>query len=172
MPEYLYGLDLSMEQTGVTIFNLETKQPIHICSIPTNKNHTHGKRLYIIAKTFTNLKETYPPKIVAIERGFSRFPTATQVIFRVHGVTNLFFREVEQIYYPPKTVKEAILNGTSTKIQVRKKIEEIYPNIKFANEDESDSFAIGLTYLIKSGLIEWKKEIKNKKVRVRKEKVK
>jgi Holliday junction resolvasome RuvABC endonuclease subunit len=169
--QYLYGLDLSMEQTGVTIFDLDTKLPIHICSISTNKNLSHGMRLYVIAKTFTNLKERFPPKLIAIERGFSRFPTSTQVIFRVHGVANLFFRDVEQIYYPPKTIKECILKGGSTKVQVRKRIEETYPDTVFANEDESDSFAIGLTYLIKNNFITWEKPEKVKKPKVKKVKV-
>jgi Holliday junction resolvasome RuvABC endonuclease subunit len=165
---YLYGLDLALEKTGVTIFDLNTNLSVYIASIVTDKKDTYGKRLYIIAKSLTDLKEKYPPKKVAIERGFSRFPISTQAIFRVHGVVNLFFREVEQIYYPPKTIKEAILKGTSTKIQVRKRIEEVYPNVVFDNEDESDSYAIGLTYLIQNKLIVWEKPIKVKKSRVKK----
>jgi Holliday junction resolvasome RuvABC endonuclease subunit len=149
-----------MENTGVTIFNLETKQPLHILSIPTNKKHTHGKRLYIIGQELIKLKDKYPPSIIAIERGFSRFNTSTQVIYRVHGLVNYLFYDVEQIYYPPKKVKEAIIRGDATKKLVRHAIESKYPDVKFDDEDQSDSFAIGITYLIENKLIEWNKKMK------------
>jgi Holliday junction resolvasome RuvABC endonuclease subunit len=149
-----------MENTGVTIFDLETKQPIHISSIPTNKKHTHGKRLYIIAQELIKLKDKYPPSVVAIERGFSRFNTSTQVIYRVHGLINYLFYDVEQVYYPPKKIKEAIIRGDASKKLVRQMIENKYPNVKFDDEDQSDSFAIGLTYLIENKLIKWNKSMK------------
>jgi Holliday junction resolvasome RuvABC endonuclease subunit len=154
---YLYGLDLSMENTGVTIFDLETMQPIHISSIPTNKKHSHGKRLYIIGQELIKLKDKYTPSVIAIERGFSRFNTSTQVIYRVHGLVNYLFYDVEQIYYPPKKVKEVIIRGDATKKLVRQAIENKYPDVKFDDEDQSDSFAIALTYLIINKLIEWNK---------------
>jgi Holliday junction resolvasome RuvABC endonuclease subunit len=157
---YLYGLDLSMENTGVTIFNLESKQPIHISSIPTNKKHTHGKRLYIIGQELIKLKDKYPPSIIAIERGFSRFNTSTQVIYRVHGLVNYLFHDIEQVYYPPKKVKEAIIRGDAAKKLVRQVIENKYPDVKFDDEDQSDSFAIGICYLIENKLIEWNKKMK------------
>jgi Holliday junction resolvasome RuvABC endonuclease subunit len=149
-----------MENTGVTIFNMENNEPIHISSIPTNKKHTHGKRLYIIAQELISLKDKNPPSIVAIERGFSRFNTSTQVIYRVHGLINYLFYDVEQVYYPPKKIKEAIIRGDATKKLVRQVIESKYPNVKFDDEDQSDSFAIGLTYLIENKLIKWSKGIK------------
>ena len=151
-----------MENTGVTIFNLETMQPIHISSIPTNKKHTHGKRLYIIGQELIELKDKYTPSVVAIERGFSRFNTSTQVIYRVHGLINYLFHDVEQIYYPPKKVKEAIVRGDATKKFVRQMIESKYPDIVFENEDESDAFAIALTYLIENKLIKWEKKMSKK----------
>jgi Holliday junction resolvasome RuvABC endonuclease subunit len=148
-----------MENTGVSIFNLETKEPIHISSIPTNKKHTHGKRLYIIGQELIKLKDRYPPSVIAIERGFSRFNTSTQVIYRVHGLVNYLFYDVEQIYYPPKKVKEVIVRGDATKKFVRQMIESNYPEVVFENEDESDSFAIALTYLIENKLISWNKKL-------------
>jgi Holliday junction resolvasome RuvABC endonuclease subunit len=148
-----------MENTGVTIFDLNTYEPIHISSIPTNKKHTHGKRLYIIAQELIKLKDKYPPSMVAIERGFSRFNTSTQVIYRVHGLINYLFYDVEQVYYPPKKIKEAIIRGDATKKLVRQMIENKYPDVKFDDEDQSDAFAIGLTYLIENKLIKWNKGI-------------
>lgn len=158
---YLYGLDLSMENTGVTIFDLESNLPIHITSIETNKKHTHGKRLYYIAQEMIRLKELYPPNVVVIERGFSRFNTSTQVIYRVHGLINYLFHDAEQVYYPPKKVKEAIIRGDAAKKLVRQVIESEYPEVKFENEDQSDSFAVALTYLIINKIIKYTKKLGN-----------
>lgn len=169
---FLYGLDLSMNNTGVTIFSLDTYEPIHICSIPTNDKEPHGKRLKYIADEINKLKEQYPPKIVAIERGFSRFNTSTQVIYRVHGLINYLFYDVEQVYYPPKKIKEAIIKGDATKLLVRKTIESKYTYVKFENEDESDSFSIALCYLISKGFIEWEKRVKKTTTKKKSSKVK
>jgi Holliday junction resolvasome RuvABC endonuclease subunit len=157
---YIYALDLSMENTGVVIFDSNTYEPIHIVSIGTNKKHSHGLRLYHIANEIHKLRELYPPSQVVIERGFSRFNTATQVIYRVHGLINYLFHDIEQVYYPPKTVKEAIIKGDASKKVVRQIIENHYPGVKFEDEDQSDAFGVGLTYLIKNKLINWKKGLK------------
>lgn len=160
LSKYLYGFDLSMECTGLTIFNLESMQPVLVTSVSTShfkKKATHGQKLKYIEDELTKISEEYPPSIITIERGFSRFNTSTQVIYRVHGVINKLYHKHEQIYYPPKTVKEAICRGDATKKYVQDTIHKVYPSIEFDNEDESDSFAVALTYLIKNELIEWDK---------------
>jgi hypothetical protein len=43
---------------------------------------------------------------------------------------------------------------------VRQVIEKHYPDVVFENEDQSDSFAIGITYLIENKLIKWDKYLK------------
>ena len=158
-----------MESTGFCIFD-DNLNPVLIDSIYTNPKLPHGKRLKIISDRMIELKKAYPANTIVIERGFSRFNMSTQVIYRVHGVCNLIFNNCEQIYYPPKTVKEAILKGNATKKQVQETIKKKYPNIVFKNEDESDAFAVGLTYFIKKGKIIWEKDIVVKKKKVKKEK--
>ena len=171
---FIYGLDLSLANTGVTIFDTETQEFVYIGSINTEKIkkkkglYHNAIKLKHIYDELAILKEKYPPHIVTIERGFSRFNTATQVIYRVHGIANLLFHDVDQIYYPPKTVKEAILKGDATKAQLQKAINTKYNDITFENEDESDSFAVCLTYLIKQGFIEWvKPELPKKRVKAK-----
>jgi Holliday junction resolvasome RuvABC endonuclease subunit len=149
-----------MDNTGVTIFEANTYEPVHITSIKTNDKHTHGKRLYTIAKELILLKDTYPPSVIVIERGFSRFNTSTQVIYRVHGLVNYLFHDVEQVYYPPKKVKEVIIRGDATKKLVRQMIEKKYQEVVFEDEDQSDSFAVALCYLIGNKLIKWNKAMK------------
>ncbi|OMD76909.1 crossover junction endodeoxyribonuclease RuvC [Paenibacillus odorifer] len=167
MSRYLYGFDLSMECTGVTVFDLDSLLPVFVASVSTShfkKSATHGQKLKYIEDEIIKIGKQYPPKVVSIERGFSRFNVSTQVIYRVHGIINKLFYAHDQIYYPPKTVKEAICRGDATKKYVQSTIHRAYPEVVFKNEDESDSFAVALTYLIKNGLIQWKKtEIKNKK---------
>lgn len=160
---FLYGLDLAMGCSGVTIFNLDTLEPVHISSIKTSDKDTHGKRLKNIADTLIGFRKSYQPSIIVIERAFSRFNTSTAAIYKVHGVTNYLFHDIEQIYYPPKTVKESVIKGDATKQFVRDMVQVAYPNVKFENEDESDSFAVALTYMIKNKYITWdKNELKNK----------
>ena len=159
-----------MESTGFCIFD-ENMNPVLIDSIPTKKSQSHGKRLKVIADKLTELKQKYPPEVIVIERGFSRFNMSTQVIYRVHGILNYIMSEFEQIYYPPKTVKEAILKGNATKKQVQEVIKNKYPDIVFKNEDESDSYAVGLTYFIKTGKLKWDKDVVVKEKKTRKKKV-
>lgn len=172
--EYIYAFDLSMGSTGLIIFDNEAN-PVLITSIPTNSKQTHGQRLKTIADRILELRKQYPTKLICIERGFTRFNMATQVIYRVHGLVNYLFSDCEQIYYPPKSVKEAIVSGDATKSQVRLEIKRRYLDVKFTIietkdkktkeirkeecEDESDAFAVGLTYFIKTGKIKWEKNL-------------
>lgn len=146
-----------MECTGVTVFDLGTMLPIHIDSISTNSKYTHGKRLYEIAKFIHEIKERYPPESISIERGFTRHNTSTQVIYRVHGLVNYLFHDIEQYYYSPKEVKEVVDSGDATKRLVQEIIKYKFPQIKFKNEDESDSFAVGICHLTKTGKLKWEK---------------
>lgn len=148
---YIYGLDLSMHDTGVTVF--DNDKPVFIGSIPTRDKDSHGVRLKQIYEYLSKLKDEYPPAVVCMERAFSRFNTSTAVIYRVHGVVNMLFSDYEQIYYPPKTIKEVILKGNATKEEVKNEILKLFPDIQFTNDDESDSFAICLTYLKKGGIL-------------------
>src|SRR5690606_34706114 len=113
--------DLSLACTGITIYDTE-KREFYISSIDTEfiKARKANKHLYLngiklkhIWDEIRKLKEEYPPQAIIIERGFSRFNTATQVIYRVHGIINLLFHDVPQIYYPPKSVKEVLVHGSA-----------------------------------------------------------
>lgn len=147
--KYIWGLDLSMSDSGIVIMDNNT--PVFIGNIPTDSKNTHGQRLKKIYDNLNVLKDEFPPKVVCIERGFNRFNISTAVLYRVHGVVNMLFYDIEQIYYPPKTIKETILKGNATKTELMNAIKKIYPNVEFKNDNESDAFAIVLTYLIKEG---------------------
>lgn len=158
-----------MTCSGVTIFDLFGNSVYigHVTTehLKTKKNFEYGERLKHVADFLLELKEKYPPEKVCIERTFNRFNISTAVLYRVHGVAHYIFQDVEQIYYAPKEIKATILNGKATKKQIQDEIKRRYPNIKFneiklkkdkkkeESKDESDSFAIGLTYFIKNKII-------------------
>lgn len=156
---YIYGLDLALGCTGITIFNAETYKPVYVGSIKTtsssfNKENEEMRNPIKLKHHFDEINKLiamYPPTAVAIERGFTKFNTATQVIYRVHGIYNLAFAGYPNVYYPPKTVKETIYKGTAEKVELKSIIEERF-DVTFTNTDESDSFAVALTYLIKNGM--------------------
>ena len=145
-----------MSNTGIAIFNIDTYKPILITSVKTNNKNTHGERLHNQRDYMERLIKIYPPHEVAIERGFSHMNTTTQVIYRVHGVTNELFYKYPQFYYPPATVKKIIgKNGRAKKEVIQKNILKKYPDMNFNNNDESDAVAIALTHLIKKHNMKW-----------------
>lgn len=145
--QYIYGLDLSMSDTGVTIFDGD--KPVFIGSIATNPKKTHGERLKEIYDFLSFLKDKYTPDVVCIERGFNRFNKSSEAVWKTHGIVNLLFYDKEIIYYSPTTVKATLVSGKASKEELENRILELYPDVKFRNNDESDSFAIVLTHLYK-----------------------
>lgn len=178
---YIWGLDISMSCTGLTIYDLEANKFVEVTSFSTEKirmvkalrgRHLNAVKLKAIHDWCMEMREKYPPYDVAIERMFSRFNASTQTIAKATGVIQLAINDLPQELYPPKKVKEHILHGDATKAQVAKEIHKRYPDIEFANEDESDSFAVLLTHLIARGILKWEKsEFKTKKKKTRKKKV-
>ena len=145
-----------MTCTGVSIFDLDTLQPTFVGSVSTKAKETHGERLNDIREYLKGLVDRYPPYEVAIEQAFTRFNKATQVIYRVHGITNELFHEYEQFYYAPTTVKKLITkNGQSKKDVVQQFILKKYPDIEFKNEDESDSVGVLISHLITKYKMKW-----------------
>ena len=152
MEKYIFAFDLAMGSTGVTIFR-DDASFILVASIDTKKEKGHPKKLKKIADFVLDLKKQYPPHKIIIEGGFSRYNRSTQVLYRVHGLIQYLFCDFPQIIYPPMTVKKVVGGkGNMKKGELREIIEKKY-NVVFCNNDESDSFAVGLCYFIKEGII-------------------
>lgn len=181
--KYLWGLDISLKQTGIAVYDLVKKKFVFIGSFNTEKIyatkeykglHLNAIKLKKIVDWIKGIYKEYPPYIVAIERMFSRFPTETQVIAKATGVIQCLLWNKPQELYPPKTVKLAIWHGDATKEEVQAEILKRYPDLAMENEDESDAVAVALCHLIKLGLIEWEKSElpqKKKKKSTKKKKV-
>lgn len=101
------------------------------------------------------MKNKFPPSIIVLEKGFSKFNKETHAIQNVVGVVMCTFHDIDFIEYMPKTVKATIIHGNASKDLIRKTIQNRYPELSFANNDESDSFAIVTTYLIRNKIINW-----------------
>ena len=153
MKTYIWAFDLSLSCTGISIFD-DDGSIVFINSIDTRREEGHSGKLKYIADVILPLKEIYKPSIAIIEKGFTRFNTSTQVIFRVHGLINYLFYDVKQVYYEATMVKKTITGkGNVTKEELRDAIWRKYPAVVFSNLDESDSFAVGLCYLYEKGIL-------------------
>lgn len=164
--EYLYGIDSSLSNTGVSIYDLNQHKFVFVGSVNTDKVYAtkefkglnlHGLKLNKISNFLKELTEKYPPKYISIERGFSRFKNETQALFRVFGIIQEMFWDKPQELYPPNTVKSTIVHGHADKNDLEKVINDRYKYITINNDHESDAVAVALTYLIKNKLISWEK---------------
>ena len=161
---YIYGLDPSLKNSGIVIIDEDTKEIVYIGSIRTDDikeykklpdETRNPKKLRFIYEELTRLTREYPPSVAVIERGFTRFNASTQVVFRVHGIFNLVFSEVENIYYPAKTIRETLYKGNASKEEVEDILSK-HLNMTFNSDDESDAMAVAYAYLVKNGL-KWTK---------------
>lgn len=183
--KYVYGLDLAWS-TGIAIYDLEKEKFVYVGSIDTKKLKQtakekrenileHGKKLRRLSEELQKLFEEYPPSMVAIERSFSgSFKNAIIALAKVHGIVNEMLATTPSIYYPPKTIKEAIYKGDATKSEIQRIILSNFEYLVFENEDESDAVAICLTYLMKEKLVNFNKPVvekKKKKTKKKKEKL-
>jgi len=160
---YLYGLDLSLTNTGIAIVDLNTYKPILVDSVKTKKSKTlndhddHKERIKLITDKFDELIYTYEPEIVTIEAPFVRHNKATKAVMKVHGIAQRWFYPYDQFYYAPTTLKATIVHGKASKEQLQDRLLKEYPYIEFKNEDESDALACCVTYLVKKKMIKWVK---------------
>ena len=152
MKKYIWAFDISLSRTGVSIFSEDGKF-IDVFSIDTTKIDSLGGKLKFIGDTILKFKEKYPAKKIVIEQGFTKYNISTQAIFRVNGLVNYLFWDVENVYYAATTIKKCITGrGNAKKEEVREMILKNYPSVRFDNLDQSDSFSVGLCFLKKNGL--------------------
>lgn len=142
----IYAFDISMTNTGICIFTNDAEL-IYVGSIDTKSEKEHQNKLKIIADKLIELRKIYEPEIVVFERGFYRYATSTETIFKVFGLVQYLFNDIKQLFYPPMTVKKAIFGrGNAKKEAIRDEITKIYSDISFKNLDETDACAVGLCY--------------------------
>ena len=129
-----------------------------------NKNAklSHAEKLKRTADELQYICSKYYGEIdvVVREKGFSRFATTTQALFKVVGVSDLTVYEklginkIEEI--PPTAIKSIIGGyGKATKDEVedglRAYLQKHQKDYVFATDDESDAVAVAITYAYKKG---------------------
>lgn len=158
------AMDLSLSQPGFAILAItEDGAPILLekSFVKTNAKKTHGHRLNEIANEIKRMMDEYKPEHVVREKGFSRFPSVTQALFKTVGASDLavhlagFPDKVEEIAVT--SVKKLVAgSGKATKDEVQAAVIErlqIEQADFFANDDESDAVAVGLAHMTQKGLI-------------------
>ena len=149
---FIYGLDLSLSNSGVAICDDISKKFVHISSISTNSKDNYPDRLKTIADAIQELSGKYPPKIVVFESGFYRYPKSTQALYRVQGAVMYILSDYDQLFYPPSTIKKVVCGkGNASKELVQKSVLRQFPNLEFENMDQSDAVAVVITYLKEDG---------------------
>ena len=150
---FLCALDLSLSNTGISIFTNDGRF-VECLSIDTKAGKTTAQKLKIIGDRLLSLNNDYDFDVIIMEQGFSRWNISTQMLYRVHGLAQYIFNDVEQVYLAATTIKKEITGkGNAKKEQVRDAILDIYPDVNFMDLDQSDSYAIAITYLKRKGVI-------------------
>ena len=124
---------------------------------------TKAEKLFRIQNMFEKIHSEYPLIDYAVrEKGFSRFPSVTQALFRVVGVADLKslelfnVRDVAEI--PPTRVKLFIGGyGKASKDEVAQgvveRLREDQKDMEFYSDDVTDAIAVGMTFGIEMGWI-------------------
>lgn len=141
----IVGLDLSMTKCGVAILD-DSGDLIYSELLKPKASLSHGKKLAYYYHEFNKLITEYEPTDVVIEAGISRFNKSTQAIFRVHGIANMAFRNINQTYVNIMTVKKDFTgNGKADKDAMIREVGRRFGVT--VSDDEADAIAVALSII-------------------------
>jgi crossover junction endodeoxyribonuclease RuvC len=156
--KYFFGLDLSLNATGIAVFATDNIDMRFVECITLDVNKTSPKikeiqkKLKFIGTELLKYKKAYNPEFIIIEKGFMRFITATARLMQVNGVVTYLFADIPQYYFAATESKKILTGkGNAEKSEVAKAVNNIYPKIKFSSEDESDACALCICWGIQQG---------------------
>lgn len=125
--------------------------------VPTNPKQTHGERLRVIREALQGVAKGEQITDVVKERGFSRFPAATQALYKTHGILEEMFAEFKVVEYAVTTVKLSVGgSGKSSKEEVAagtKRMLGLPEDYEFISDNASDAVAAALTHIIKNKVL-------------------
>ena len=165
----LLAMDLSLSSPAYAIIDIVNgKGLVREIRRTDNKSGklpklTHGERLDRIAKDIMKIFVDYPDiDAVVRERGFFRFATTTQILYKVVGVSDLKVYEASGISVideiAPTAVKKLVTgDGKSDKKAVEagviRHLVPMQKDIKFETDDCSDAVAVGIAWMIQRNLL-------------------
>lgn len=111
----------------------------------------HGEKLSMIYDAIYELANQ--SDYFVRERGFSRFPATTQILFKVVGTSDLALWDAKRAAFEeitPSEVKKVVAgNGKATKGEVGECLSSYVGVQAYACEDESDAVAVGVAWMQK-----------------------
>jgi len=153
--------DLSLACPAFAVFRVtadsdyENIELLHLSHVKTDSKKSLGHRLDQIQVHLQSIFDSYEIDSVVVEKGFSRFATATQQIQRVVGVFVLtLFRNGVRSFdeLSPTTVKKAITgSGKASKEELAAALFRYLGDTKYATDDESDACGVAIAYMKKEG---------------------
>lgn len=146
-------LSLSCPAFAVLEANAGRVDVLHLSHIKTDAKKSRGYRLFQIYNHMKAIYEKYPEiRYVVREKGFSKFPSVTQTLFQVVGIStvcayNYGHDDIAEI--APTSVKKAVTgNGKASKEQVAQALLDKFGlNLVFGTNDESDAVGVGIAFL-------------------------
>lgn len=163
----ILAMDLSMSLPAFAVMDVANgKALVKEIRYTNNKEMSkisHGERLNRIAETMIEIFKDYPDiEVVVREKGFHRFATTTQILFKVVGVSDLMvyqgsgITKIDEI--PPTTVKRIVAgDGRADKKDVedgvREHLVDLQKDMVFDTDDCSDAVAVGIAWFLKNGYL-------------------
>lgn len=148
---FALGIDPSLDGTGFAVIDLNYKVP-RLVEKGVVKGRTktwgstpRGVKLKLLEAEMNRLKAKYYPlyPTIFMEKGFSRFKTETQSIYRARGVIENVFWDMDIEEIAPTSVKKIVTgNGSAGKDRVALAVKEFYDVEDFETDDESDALAV------------------------------
>jgi crossover junction endodeoxyribonuclease RuvC len=152
-------LSLSCPAFAVLEYDVDSLDVLHLSHVKTNAKKPHGYRLFQIYQHLEKLVREFPDiQLVVSEKGFSRHPRSTQILYMVHGVVKVLlakYGHYDIMEITPTTVKKRVAgSGKAEKEDVANAVRKfLVHDIYFETDDESDAVAVGIAGLVEKGLL-------------------
>ncbi|WGD77741.1 crossover junction endodeoxyribonuclease RuvC [Bacillus subtilis] len=140
---------------------------VHVTSVSTTSQSPDSHRYSYIEAATTMVLHEYGPFDVVVREHFTggRNKRSTQTVFGAWAVIDMALGKYgykADVEITPKTVKKDITgNGSASKDEVEAGVRRMLAlpdEFTFRTDDESDAVAIGLSYMVREGVIDKPKE--------------
>lgn len=121
------------------------------------KKKPHGQRLAENAQELRSYMDSDMELIFVRERGFHKHAAETEAIFKMVGVSDLYAWKYQKVFeeIPPTVIKQVLTGDQrATKEAVAAVLEHYVGKQDYAFDDESDSVAVGICWLIQHGYLD------------------
>lgn len=169
----MFCADLSLNRPGFSILHCDPetktvsiirKSVVDHKSSAKDRKKPHGQRLSENAKELRSYMDSDMELVFVRERGFHKHAQETEAIFKMVGVSDLYAWKYQKVFDEiPPTVIKLVLTGNmkASKEEVASSLERYVGKQDYAFDDESDSVAVGICWLIQHGYLDGIEERSN-----------